>query len=147
MQQNKAGKRNTRVLVFGVFDKLHDGHRFFLQEARHLGTHLVAVVTPDEVAKKLKGNKPHESEETRRKKLLGENLADEVMMGDRNIGSWEVLHKVLPHTIALGYDQTTLARALEKERGKKRSKWRLVHIPPYKDGMLHTHNTGGLGVL
>ena len=37
----------TKVMVFGTFDRLHDGHRFFLREAEKLGTTLFIVVARD----------------------------------------------------------------------------------------------------
>jgi len=45
------------VLVFGTFDGLHDGHRFFLTEARKLGDRLIASVATDEIVERIKKQK------------------------------------------------------------------------------------------
>ena len=44
-----------RVLVFGTFDLLHQGHRYFLTQARRFGDTLIAVVARDEFVEERKG--------------------------------------------------------------------------------------------
>ena len=47
---NPEGKK---VMVFGVFDRLHPGHLSFLEQASKHGN-VVAVITRDDVVKALK---------------------------------------------------------------------------------------------
>jgi cytidyltransferase-like protein len=53
MVENK--KKITTVMVFGTFDGIHDGHRYFLNEAKKFGDKLVVAVAKDTTVKTLKG--------------------------------------------------------------------------------------------
>jgi len=44
----------TRVMATGVFDILHVGHIYFLEEAKKLGDELVVVIATDHIAEKVK---------------------------------------------------------------------------------------------
>src|SRR3989344_1374579 len=107
-------KDKKTVLVFGVFDGLHDGHRSFLREARRHGERLIAVVAQDATVKYLKGRMPRKSLAERLADLTRENLADEIVAGDESINSWNIVATHLPDIICLGYDETALATALAK---------------------------------
>ena len=102
-----------RVMVFGVFDGLHDGHLHFFREARRHGDELIVVVTPDSVVELLKGKKPKENAEERVKSLLRSGEVHNVVLGDETLGSWNILHVHKPHVIALGYDQDNIKKELE----------------------------------
>lgn len=108
------------VLVFGTFDGLHDGHRFFLREARSRGDYLVAVVAPDRAVRELKSREPRAPHEVRRAAILSEHLADEAVIGDEEQDSWEVLNRHQPALICIGHDQDALAVALTDFITKKR---------------------------
>ena len=49
---------NKKGMVFGVFDGLHEGHKYLLTEAAKLCDELVVVVTLDEAVATLKGHLP-----------------------------------------------------------------------------------------
>ena len=105
------------VLVFGVFDVLHDGHRNFLRQACKVQIHadrvwLIACVTRDEMVEALKGHKPKQDLDFRIQALRESGLVDEAVEGDQRLGSWEVVGKYKPDVIALGYDQEDLKTAL-----------------------------------
>lgn len=102
-----------RVLCFGVFDGLHDGHRFFLRQARALGDHLIVAVAQDVIVERLKNKTPHNSLEARMKAIKKERLADEVVSGDATIGDWGVIRAYKPDIIAIGHDQHQLKLELE----------------------------------
>lgn len=101
-------------MVFGVFDGLHDGHQFFLREAKKQGSYLIAVVTPDHIVQEIKGRIPKENLEKRISSIKKENLADKVAIGDSVLRSWQVLESYRPDLIVLGYDQTDLKKSLEE---------------------------------
>ncbi|MBI3589133.1 MAG: adenylyltransferase/cytidyltransferase family protein [Candidatus Liptonbacteria bacterium] len=103
-----------KVMVFGVFDGLHDGHQFFLREAKKQGSYLIAVVTPDHIVQEIKGRIPKENLEKRISSIKKENLADKVAIGDSVLRSWQVLESYRPDLIVLGYDQTDLKKSLEE---------------------------------
>jgi FAD synthetase len=104
------------VLVFGVFDGIHDGHRAFFTEARKHGDRLVIAVAQDAVVVQLKGKPPRRPLGERLAALRGEPGIDEAVAGDDRTGSWGVLERYKPDVIALGYDQEALTVALEAVR-------------------------------
>ena len=109
-------------MVFGTFDGLHEGHRYFLNEAKKLGDYLIVAVAHDSAVNLFKNRAPRQDAGARVSAILSENLADEVVIGDEEQGSWEVLKKHRPDIVALGYDQRELRKSLEplqKEFGIK----------------------------
>ena len=53
---------NKKVVIFGVFDGIHEGHLAFIKEAKKQGNNLVAIVARDEMVQKLKGKIPKYNE-------------------------------------------------------------------------------------
>ncbi len=111
--------KKKKVMVFGVFDELHDGHRDFLRQAKKHGDYMVVVVARDAVIARLYGKKPNNDEITRISELLTEGSADDIVMGhieDRK----QVFSEHKPDVIVLGFSQEKFAkelRAKEKELG------------------------------
>lgn len=131
-------EQKKTVMVFGVFDLLHNGHRHFLSEAKRLGTKLIVVLAKDIVVQKLKGKLPRHSLSKRRQNLEAEKLADEVVTGDKKVGSWNVIRKNLPDVIALGYDQKELSKSLEDFLAENNCHIPMIFIKPYEKGALHS---------
>jgi rfaE bifunctional protein nucleotidyltransferase chain/domain len=74
-----AGKRV--VLTNGVFDLLHTGHLFYLQQARALGDALVIALNADASVRALKGpTRPVQSEEERAYALAALACVDGVVI-------------------------------------------------------------------
>ena len=128
----------TTVMVFGVFDGVHEGHRAFLEEARHYGERLIVVVTQDHVAESLKGRAPHNTADTRAKELHVEDHVDEVAMGDTELGTWNVIQKYKPDVIALGYDQKELKNALEMHLENFHWPIEIKMMRPHKSDVYHS---------
>jgi len=103
-----------KVMVFGVFDSLHEGHKAFLKEARSYGEYLIAVLPPDDVVKKLKNRYPKLTIAQRFEHLRGVDNVDAVIIGDAELGTWNVLENHMPQVIALGHDQDKIKEELEK---------------------------------
>ncbi len=101
-----------KVMVFGTFDGVHEGHRAFFREAKSHGDHLIAVLAQDAVVERLKGRRPMLNITARVLELQKEDGVDEVVAGDMEIGTWGVIKKYRPDVIALGYDQTALKENL-----------------------------------
>lgn len=94
-----------KVMVFGVFDTVHEGHKHFFKQAKKFGDHLIAVVTPDDVVHELKGKTPKKDIFERIAEVEGVHDVDEVIIGDQETGSWNVIRRVRPEVIVTGYDQ------------------------------------------
>lgn len=137
MKTNNNKKK--RVLAFGVFDHIHEGHISFLEQAARLGDELIIAVARDSVVHALKNKIPSQSEEVRQRLLSEVKGVTEVVLGDEELGSWKVIKRINPHIICLGYDQYWLKKDLEKhiERGLL-SGMNITVANAYKPEYLHT---------
>ncbi|MBD3261344.1 MAG: adenylyltransferase/cytidyltransferase family protein [Candidatus Altiarchaeales archaeon] len=93
------------VVATGVFDLLHPGHIFYLNNAKQLGDRLVVVVASDETVKKR--NKKALVREKQRLEVVGalKPVDDVVLGGESEHRFLEVIHQINPQIIALGPDQ------------------------------------------
>ncbi len=108
----------NKVMVFGVFDGFHEGHEHFLAQAKSLGDHLVVVVAQSHIVAHLKGHEPQLGLAQRFHHLEEVDHVDEVLIGDAELGVWEVVKQGKPDIIALGYDQTQLKESLQENMTK-----------------------------
>ncbi|MDO8523799.1 MAG: adenylyltransferase/cytidyltransferase family protein [bacterium] len=131
------GTKKT-VLVFGTFDGLHDGHRFFLREARKLGTKLIASVATDEVVSHIKNHPPVYHLEERLKALEASGLVHLAVAGDKEIGNWSAIKNWKPDIVAIGYDQMKLAEKLAEHIKNENLPIAIVTIAPHKPDKLHS---------
>ncbi len=111
-------EKSKKVMVFGTFDGVHEGHRFFLQEAKKIGDLLFVVVSPDEQVETLKKHKPQFPLSKRISDLQAEKIAEKVIPGDETLGTWNVILENMPDVIAIGYDQNGLEKALIEAQKK-----------------------------
>ncbi len=102
-----------KIMVFGTFDGLHEGHRAFFKEAKSHGDYLIAVIAQDAIVERLKGKRPMFNQTARIEELQKEDGVDEVAVGDKELGTWEIVKRHRPEIIALGYDQDAMRRNLE----------------------------------
>ena len=102
-----------RVMVFGTFDGIHEGHRYFFREAKKFGDRLIVVVARDASAQMLKNQLPKMNLAARIQKVREEKIADEVVAGDEIVSAWDIVKTCRPDVIALGYDQQELKENLE----------------------------------
>ena len=99
------------VLASGVFDLLHLGHVRFLEEAKKLGgekAKLVVIVARDSTVDQAKGRKPIMSEDQRCALVESLKVVDEAVLGYECFHIGEVIEKIKPDIITLGYDQTEM---------------------------------------
>ncbi|MFA5106506.1 MAG: adenylyltransferase/cytidyltransferase family protein [Candidatus Micrarchaeia archaeon] len=100
--KQESRKKLTVVMTGGVFDVLHAGHVFTLNEAAKLGNFLVAVVATDETAMKSKGKLLHP--QAYRLYLVSNLKAVDIAMP--GVGRKEdTLERVAPDIVVFGYDQ------------------------------------------
>ena len=101
------------VLVFGTFDVIHPGHRWFLQKSARHGDYLVAAVARDGFVREWKGQATITGEEARMSALLKSGLVDSAVLSDPDIRTYGVIEKVRPDVICLGHDQKALKDDLD----------------------------------
>ena len=104
-----SGQKKDKVMVFGVFDLLHEGHRAFLRAAAEHGEEVIAVVARDEMVRTLKQKIPAQNEAERLQALGAIPEVSHAELGDSELGSYAVLKRHQPDVICLGYDQEVLA--------------------------------------
>jgi FAD synthetase len=92
-----------RVMVFGTFDLLHEGHRFVLQEAKKRGS-LTVVVARSSNVERIKGRKPEQSDRERVTIVMAAAPEATVILGTEN-DFLAPVREVQPDLIVLGYDQ------------------------------------------
>ena len=130
---------NKTVAIFGVFDGVHDGHLSFIQSAKKEGNHLVAIVARDEMVKRLKGKLPEGTEVERINKLLEVPEVDLVLLGDPEMGTYNVLKEVNPQIVYLGYDQKELQKNIgEAIKNGILPKMKIVCGIPHKPETFHS---------
>ncbi|OGY64700.1 MAG: hypothetical protein A3J53_00655 [Candidatus Harrisonbacteria bacterium RIFCSPHIGHO2_02_FULL_40_20] len=128
----------VKVMVFGAFDGLHEGHKEMFKEAKTYGQYLVAVVTQDHIIQHLKGHLPKLDLGERMAALQDEDAVDEVLVGDIVLETWEVVKKYRPDVIACGYDQADLKKSLEKNLAKIGYKPRIVTLKAFEPDKYHS---------
>ncbi len=119
------------VLASGVFDLLHYGHVKFLEEAKKLGgknAKLVVVIARDSTVMKTKARKPVMPENQRRKLVESLKVVDEAVLGVENFNLGDVIQKLRPNIIALGYDQAAMERQVQEFVAKKGLDIRVVRV-------------------
>jgi FAD synthetase len=100
-----GGYNMTRVMAVGVFDLLHAGHLHYMEQAKSLGDHLIVVVAHDDTVRKRK-HEPVTGQDLRRRMVEGLKPVDEAVIGNPpEVPIFDILPKVNPDIIALGYDQ------------------------------------------
>lgn len=85
----------------GVFDILHPGHIYYLEQSSELGDRLVVVVARDS---NVEEKETVFDEEERKKMVQALQVVDRAVLGSENDFS-DTVEEVNPDVIALGYDQ------------------------------------------
>ena len=135
---NRSMLRPKTVLIFGTFDGLHEGHRFFLSEARKLGERLIASVAQDSTVERFKKRSPKQGRAERMAALMQNGLVDEAVAGDVALGNWSAVKKYAPHIVALGYDQTKLEEKLREFIMKEKLSIEVMRIEANDPNRLHS---------
>ena len=135
---NKPRKKKV-VLASGVFDLLHLGHVRFLEEAKKAGgenAKLIVIIARDSTVEKTKGKKPIMSEDQRRTLVESLKVVDMAVLGYENLDIGEVIEKIKPDIIALGYDQADMEREVKSYVDKHRLNVKVVRIGKFGENAL-----------
>ena len=121
-----------KVMAFGSFDILHEGHISYLKEAKSYGDYLIVVVARDDNIVKFKGRKPINDENQRLKKIKELDFVDKAVLGNKE-DIFKVLEEFKPNIICLGYDQkTTEEKTLNEELKKRKITAEIVRCRAFK---------------
>jgi len=130
----KKIKKNTKVMVFGVFDLLHPGHLNFFVQARGLGDSLTVSVARDVNVFKVKSQRPVHDEQLRMTNVSLLPVVDKVVLGGLK-DPWPHIVKEKPDVIALGYDQGSY---VGREEGAGMKEEKLLEEGLVKHGLKNT---------
>lgn len=133
-------KKETRIMTFGTFDGLHQGHLNFFKQAKKVAKNcfLIVSIARDKNVKKIKGSFPMLNEIDRMNLVQKCLLVDKVVLGgvDKYIPHIKKEH---PDIIALGYDQKYYVKNLKKDLENKDIFVKVVRLKPYKINIFKNH--------
>jgi len=135
---NKTVKQKV-VLASGVFDLLHLGHVRFLEDAKRAGgknAKLIVIIARDSTIEKTKGRKPIMSEDQRCALVESLRVVDEAVLGYEGLEIGEVIDKIKPDFIALGYDQTEMEKEVKEYIETHKMPVTVVRIGKYGENAL-----------
>ncbi|MDD3144519.1 MAG: riboflavin kinase [Candidatus Gracilibacteria bacterium] len=125
-------EKNNYILTFGSFDLVHEGHKYFLSEAKKYGDILVTVLATDKNIKKFKGSDPLYNIEERVNHVKDLSISNIIISGDEeNPLKW--IDMYMPKIICLGYDQMGFSKELEAYIKKNKLDIEVIRIKPYKE--------------
>lgn len=119
-------------MLFGTFDILHPGHLNLFKQAKKLSSnsYLIVSVARDVNVKKIKGQKPLNSETVRVKNVKRLNIADKVVLGAKDNYIFHIV-KEKPDIVALGYDQKAYTESLKEKLLKKGVRIKIRRLKSY----------------
>ena len=126
----------TGVVVFGTFDVLHPGHLALLKHAAGFGDVTVSL-TPDALCRKYKGHDPVNTFAKRAARLERISFVQQVVPSDMREHAYDVLARIHPQFILLGYDQQALGGPLTARLRELGLNSRVVVARPYRGNLYH----------
>jgi len=119
VQLTHSGRRRLKVVMMGgAFEIIHPGHINALSEARRLGNTLVVVVATDESVERNKGRAPVTDQASRVGLVSSLRQVDLALPGNRG-SIYEILLKIRPDIVALGYDQRHNGEEIVREAARR----------------------------
>lgn len=123
----------SRVVLFGAFDPLHEGHRNLFEQARALGHRLTVVVARDTAIRAQKGRVAFLPEHKRIAAVAHELSVDDTLLGDIDPTSYATLANIPFDVLVLGYDQhpsNNAVKSILEQLGLGHV--HIVRLAPYK---------------
>ncbi|OGI73913.1 hypothetical protein A3D42_02745 [Candidatus Nomurabacteria bacterium RIFCSPHIGHO2_02_FULL_41_18] len=132
--------KQKKIMVFGTFDGLHEGHLNFFKQAKNLAkiSFLIVSIARRNNVIKIKGKSPILNEKKRMNLVKKCKLVDKVVLSGIKNYLGHII-KERPNIIALGYDQTHYVKNLEKDLKKKGLLVKIIRLKPYKKNIFKNH--------
>ena len=127
-----------KILVFGTFDGLHEGHRDFFRQAKEYGDYLVVVVGRDSTVQRTKNKLPKFNEQERLKAVQECKFVNEARLGNEGNNPYKIIEEVNPKIICLGYDQTHFTDKLSQKIKAIGLAIDIIRLKPYKPEVYHS---------
>jgi FAD synthetase len=136
-------KQTTRkqrvVLASGVFDLIHLGHVRFLEDAKKAGgpkAKLIVIIAKDSTVEKMKGRKPIMSEDERLALVKSLKVVDDAVLGYEGLDIGEVVEKIKPDIIVLGWDQAEMENSVKDYLAKHKLQVSIIRIGKFGENSL-----------
>jgi len=105
-----------KVLCWGTFDLLHEGHKEFFKDAKKQGDYLVVVVISDKTVYENKRRYPINNQKQRAEALRNVEIIDKIIEVSKDLDSnFKLIKTIKPAVIVFGYDQKSLIEQRVKE--------------------------------
>ena len=130
-------EERRKVIVFGTFDGVHEGHRDFFRQAAQHGD-ITAVVARDNIVEQLKKRGAQYSEDERLWSVKEEKYITNAVFGDTELSVYRVIEEIDPDIICLGYDQNVLKEDVRLWVRENRKDVQLIQMKPYYPEKYHT---------
>ena len=117
-----------KVMCFGTFDRVHKGHISYFKQAKEYGNYLIVVVARDKNVEIIKKRMPFEDENKRFMSVKKVSEVDCVVLGGEINNKYDIIRKLKPDTLCLGYDQEISIEELKKYFNGK-----ILRMKPYKE--------------
>lgn len=128
-----ANKNKTKILVGGTFDIIHVGHIKFLSAAKSLAKNaeLIVVISRNSTVRKLKGREPLFDEKERMEIVKNLKPVDKVVLGNEHGNIFDIIERIKPDIVALGYDQKISEDDLREWMARKNLRFKIVRLPKF----------------
>lgn len=119
-------------MASGVFDLLHPGHIYYLEQSKKLGDELVVLVANDAVVTREKA-KPVFDGASRRRMVAALSCVDRAVVPEETEPRryYRTVLGIKPDVITLGYDQTFSEQKLASELTRYGWQGKIVRIGKY----------------
>ncbi len=123
-----------KIMIFGTFDGVHDGHLNMFKQARRLSKNpfLIVSIARDINVMRIKNKLPYNNEKKRQALVKKTKLTDKVVLGSLNNYLAHII-KERPDYIALGYDQIHYTENLKKDLKSLGLTPKIRRLKPYKE--------------
>lgn len=122
------------VVATGVFELIHPGHLFFLNEAKKLGKKLVVIVASDSTVINKKRH-PLVPEGQRLEVVKSLKMVDDAVLGDK-VDMFKPIELLKPDILVLGFDQDFDEEEIVSELKKRGLRTKVVRINAVHAGKL-----------
>lgn len=122
--------QNT-VITFWTFDTVHDGHNFYLSQAKKYGDTLITILATDKNVEKIKWHTASKSITQRMADVTSLWFSDLVIeWNEENHLEWLETYK--PQVVCLWYDQSWFFQELIHYMDENNIALEIIRIPAYK---------------
>lgn len=128
--------KKEKILVFGTFDGVHEGHLNMFKQARKLSKspYLIVSIARDINVLRIKNKIPFNNEKRRQALVKKTGFADKVVLGSLKNYLAHIV-KESPDFIALGYDQIHYTENLKKDLKSLGLNPKIRRLKPYKENI------------